>query len=135
MEHSHSKKIEFDNKSLNRINLKKLKINPHKEVARYIEENAYYTTIWRPCIIMASIITIMLIYYMKSSNYEFNTTQTVLVFVFISFICYNCLNYKMRHQYSFINRSTIDVLSEISRDKEISKLTSKLLENYSQITP
>jgi hypothetical protein len=136
LEHKHSLTIEFNNSNPARINKKNLSTNPFKELSRYIEDSNYYTPIWRICCVM-SIVTVVLIYYYfkNQANIQIDNLHLILLVITIMFICYNLFNYKMRHHYSFINKSTKHVLNKLGDNKLISKLSSKCLKNYKQITP
>lgn len=136
LEYKHSLTIELHNSNPARINKKNISINPFKEISRYINDANYYTPVWRICFIISALIIILFYYYLQSlNNTNISNIHIILLFVTIMFISYNAFNYKMRHQYSFINKSTIHILDKIGDNKLISKLSSKYLKNYKQITP
>jgi hypothetical protein len=136
LENNHSYTIEYQNSNPVRINKKNLSTNPFKELSRYIEDSNYYTPIWRICFIMSILIVILIYHYLKNqSNVKIDNLHLILLLSTIMFICYNLFNYKMRHHYSFINKSTRHILDKLGDNKLISKLSSKYLKNYRQITP
>ena len=136
LENKHTLTIKFNSSDPARINKKNLSVNPFKELTRYIEDSNYYTPIWRMCCIMSIVIVILIYYYFKNqANIQIDNLHLILLVVTIMFICYNLFNYKMRHHYSFINKSTKHVLNKLGDNKLISKLSSKCLKNYRQITP
>lgn len=136
LENNHSYTIEYQNSNPARINKKNLSVNPFKELSRYIEDSNYYTPIWRICFIMSILIVILIYHYIKNqSNVKIDNLHLILLVSTIMFISYNLFNYKMRHHYSFINKSTQHLLNKLGDNKLISKLSSKYLKNYRQITP
>jgi hypothetical protein len=134
LEYNHSNAIEMNNNNLCRINKKNLHKNPYQELSRYIKDCDYYTNIWRNSAITASIVSLMFLFYFKDYNVKISTVQILLLFIFTMFISYNSMNYKYRHQYSFINKSLTDVLDEINKNKDITKLTGQHLKDYIPIT-
>jgi len=136
LEHKHSLTIEHNNSNPTRINKKNLTINPFKELSRYIEDSNYYTPIWRMCYVISVATVILFYYYLQYNNKnEIDNLHLFLLVVTIMFICYNFFNFKIRHHYSFINKSTQHLLNKLADNKLISKLSSKHLKNYKQITP
>jgi hypothetical protein len=133
LEHKYSTKIEYKNNSLNRINLTKLKLNPLREIARYLEDNFYYSTLWRNCLIVSVIISLFFHFICKRHNIKLDNLDIILIVIFNMFVCYFVLIFKHRHQYSFIIRSATDVLIELSQYKKISNFLGKKIENYEQI--
>ena len=86
-----------------RIDSQKLKVNPRKELVRYIENVNYYNNIWRVAAIGASIISIVLQPFIKRELF-------IITWMTLFTIIYNIFHWKIHHMYDFVFKSLKDAL-------------------------
>ena len=99
---SYSQKLEKEeNHPILRINSDRFAQNPHKELARYIEETLYYNNTWRISMTAASIICLILVFAVK----DIEVSVIPVLFVVIFAVVYHVWQWKFHHSYNFIFKS------------------------------
>lgn len=114
-------KIEKGENKILRVNNKKFKKNPWKELYRYVNDVTYYNNIWRISFVCSLVICILFIPILDIKYIKYIPYISLILFCII----YMCWNWKIHHSYDFIFKT----VKHISNYMEVNKTGNK----YKQI--